>query len=180
MNHTNQTNQPNSVNHLEATNPYSAPKAPVRDLQPNPNDDRRLGWKILFWISLFLTVLGTYFSLEALLSGEDQLLSVMEILIYPLSLLGLFGLAYKRAFLSQRFWKSFLIILILFDISSTFYYLDTLLIDSSEATDIIMGFPLENLVMIGILVAFIPLMLLTYYGLYKYGYQRIAPWIVNS
>lgn len=164
---------------MKSTNPYDTPKAPVRDLAPNPNADSRLGWKILFWISLFLTTLGTYFSLETLLQGQDQLLSAMEIIIYPLSLLGLFGLAYKRAFLSQRFWKGFLIVLILFDVSSTFYYIDTLLIDSTEASSIIMGFPLENLVMIGILIAFIPLMLLTYFGLYKYGYQRIAPWVVT-
>ena len=162
---------------MKSTNPYDTPKAPVRDLEPNPNADRRLGWKILFWISLFLTILGTYFSLETFIQGQDQLLSAMEMVIYPLSLLGLFGLAYKRAFLSQQFWKSFLVVLILFDVSSTFYYLDTLLIDSTEASNIVMGFPLENLVMIGILVAFIPLMLLTYFGLYKYGYQRIAPWV---
>lgn len=157
-------------------NPYDTPKATVRDLQPDPNSDRRLGWKILFWVSLFLTLLGSFFSAETLMKGEDQLLSIAELILYPLSLLGLFGLAYKRAYFKQTFWKSLLVVLIIFDITSTFYYLDTLLIDATEATNMVMGVPLENLVTLMIFMVFIPLMLLTYYALYKYGYQAIAPW----
>lgn len=157
-------------------NPYDTPKATVRDLQPDPHHDRRLGWKIFFWISACLTLLGSFFSAETLLKGEDQLLSIAELIIYPISLLGLFGLAYKRAYFKQAFWKTLLAVLVIFDISSTFYYLDTLLIDATEASDIVMGMPLENVVTLMIFMVFIPIMLLTYYALYKYGYQSIAPW----
>ena len=139
-----------------------------------------MGWKIYFWIFTISTVAGT-----ALLAADSMgilfpeqgpvldetwtWLDLLATLIVGISLVGLFGFAYKKVLGKQSFWKRWFIFVLVFDISYTFsgFYHEGF--DADETW--------LSVIMFSLLIAFfIPY----YVALYLYGYKSDSLWNPQS
>lgn len=74
-------------------------------------------WKIYFWFFVIILISG--YTIEGINEGWD----VLDLLISSFALMGFFLYAYKKRFLSARFWKSYFLIYIIWDFTYNFLIL---------------------------------------------------------
>ena len=92
----------------DTPNPYSAPRS---DLGPGSKPpSRRTVWKIYAYAILALQVVGLYFGLFKI-----DLTRALDYGATLMGMVGLLGYAYRRPFLRRWFWKSWSILLPLWD-----------------------------------------------------------------
>lgn len=141
-------------------NPFEPPRSDIR--VDESAGDRRLGWKIFFLVMFLLNIFGYYVTFS---EAEYQIQDILELFVYAFALLALFGYAFKKAFFQQVVWKAFLPISLVTDISSLFSDFDDVLSDTGGAIAIV-----------SMLVIVVPILLLQYLILYRYGYTDREPW----
>lgn len=149
-------------------NPYQAPKADLGKEIIEPKSKR--GWKIFFWVLLVLQVLSVLFMWSEASPQIHEL--VINLLVYPFILIGLFAYAYNKRFISQGFWK----VLFFIGISSDLYSVWALIKEGEGfSSDAEMYF---TLVLMAVLI--LPMMYFQYLGLYRYGYNAPEIWEEHS
>ena len=143
-----------------SSNPFEPPRSDIRI--DEEDKDKRLGWKILFWVIFLLSIFSYYFTLVA----EDFLLTdILYLIVNLFMLMALFGYAFKKAFFQQGVWKVLLPIVFVTDISSTFSDLKDVPLLSEGGVAIIV-----------LVVIIVSISLLQYLALYRYGFTDRAPW----
>lgn len=95
-------------------NPYAPPTAELGD--PGESRSRRLGWKAYFVVMLLL------YPASYLVTGVGwmQLADFVDVAISMIALVGLFGFAYRRRIAARRFWRVWLPLEIVWDLSLLF------------------------------------------------------------
>jgi len=143
-----------------SSNPFEPPRSDIRI--DEEDKDKRLGWKIFFGVIFLLSIFSYYFTLVA----EDFLLTdILYLIVNLFMLMALFGYAFKKAFFQQGVWKVLLPIVFVTDISSTFSDLKDVPLLSEGGVAIIV-----------LVVIIVPISLLQYLALYRYGFTDRAPW----
>lgn len=155
------------------SNPYEPPSS---DIKIDESDsDKRLGWKIFFLFMLALNIFGYYgVFLSIATEGDYSIVDIIGLFIYPFMLLALFGYAFKKSFFKQSVWKIFFPISLITDLVSIFIELSSTGFSINEFSAL--G---DNGVIIIVLVMgifMLPILLLEYLALYRYGFTDRAPW----
>lgn len=117
---------------------------------------KNLGWKIYFFLILVLTIL-TY-----LWQGFDRIWEVLDLILFVVAMVGLFGFAWKKKFLSSLFWKIYFVIQLIWNIY--YYYFLPM---SEKTSSVLIGVP-QFLSATFSLIFFIPLFI----ALYLYGFSE--------
>jgi hypothetical protein len=137
---------------------YKAPEAIIRDTDVQA----KTMWKVFAWITLLLEPLSVYLLLSM---PEVAMVEVIaEVVVYGFIILGLFGFAYDKRFLSRHFWMLLIPVGGLYDIFSLGWDFDT---------------PLEGY-LTGGLVAVVWLVptYFQYLALYRYSARSSQIWIL--
>ena len=93
---------------------YKAPEAIIRDTDVQA----KTMWKVFAWITLLLEPLSVYLLLSM---PEVAMVEVIaEVVVYGFIILGLFGFAYDKRFLSRFFWMLLIPVGGLYDIYEIF------------------------------------------------------------
>lgn len=144
------------------TNPYKTPSSELENHQL----DRKLRWKILFWIVFILEILSF-----GLLIAEDSLFSfktICEVLVYIPVLLGLFGYAYNKAILFPAFWKILIPVGVIYDAWMIFDDFKESALESD---------PSFAIAVFGVvIILFLPMMFFQYLALYYYSQNKNNIW----
>ncbi|MGB1310964.1 MAG: hypothetical protein ACPG47_07110, partial [Leucothrix sp.] len=85
--------------------------------------------------------------------------------VYPVTLLGLFGYAYDKAFFNNGFWKLWIFISLISDIYS-----------ESDIFDGVLTQEIDLLTIVVTLVILVPIFIFQYLGLYRYAYTPSDIW----
>lgn len=146
-------------------NPYEPPKAEITTTVSTASSKK--GWKVYFWIFLFLEILSTIDIITPPIEEEFITRRVLGIFIYVFVLVGVGGFAYNKPFLSKFFWQCFLPLVIIWDL---FYIYQEIipLLEFEMTFEIYFLIPLSMVILI--------LMLIQYYALYSYGYNNDPLW----
>lgn len=144
--------------------PYSAPESDLIGNAPEPQKRR---WKLFFWLILVLEIL----SLIDMFSDESApaYKLILECVVYSMVLLGLFGFAYHKRIFVALVWRLVLPLV--------FFY-DLLMLITSDWQEVTELKAVEGMyVVIGLLVIILlPLMLIQYYALFRYGFKSAFIW----
>ncbi len=142
------------------SNPYQTPDSDVRVEETIS----KTKWKAFFWILFTLEIVSIV--LLALDPAESALKLSLEVGVYSVILLGIFGYAYNKRFITQSFWKPILPIAAVYDV----YYL---FFDEPWSFES----PQEMLISLGVIAAIlVPLIILQYVALYRYGFKAAEIW----
>lgn len=142
-------------------NPYLAPES---DLEPVDRAPRKmLGWKIYFWILLLLQCLFIFSNLYEVESIGWQ--ELVDCFIYIVVLAGVFGLAFQKKIFLIWFWRYFILVLLLWDVSYT--AMQFFAHDMDEVSQLTFAFTLLFLS---------PFIFFQYFALYKYAFQSTYLW----
>lgn len=142
---------------------YKSPDAELLGSQPERQKKR---WKLFFFLILILEALSIVSLMaDPAVAGYEV---VLELLIYSLVILGLFGFAFHKALLKQVLWKLLLPVVIAYD----FYSISRM--DWSFESGA--GPSAYYFAIAFALVVMLPLMGLQYYVLYSYGFQADHIW----
>ena len=114
-------------------------------------------WKIFIWVYLSISVF--LFTLI-----EPTIFLVSDVIIWLITLVGLFGYAYEKRIFNNIFWRIWLFVKISWDVY--FNFLDDLITQSK--------LPVYNDIPAYILFACI--LLTCYIGIYSYGYKNVEFW----
>jgi len=147
-------------------NPYQAPKADLGDDIPQPKSKK--GWKIFFWVMATLQMLLMVSSFIDPIEDKTTLENFIDFVIYPVTILGIFGFAYSKSLITSGFWKSWILIALITDAYSLFNVFGTDLLDQ-------VGFELYSYVGT-ILAILVPVMVLQYFCLYNYAFNSPEIW----
>jgi len=120
-------------------------------------------WKIYFWIFLIMAFVG-HFSSFYIFPAEHRFLVYLGSIFSIISLVAIFGYAFKHSIMKPGFWKAFLFILIMWEISS---FLLSSKLYPSEVN------PINNPVIT--LLTFIT-SFPGYIAIYLYGYRSVELW----
>ena len=93
----------------ERPNPYEAPRSDLGPGKAQPS--RRTAWRIYAYAILALQGVGLYYGFFKI-----DLTRALDYSATMIGIVGLFGYAYRRPFLGQWFWKSWSILLPMWDI----------------------------------------------------------------
>jgi len=140
--------------------PYKAPDSDVQAQDTNS----KTRWKIFVWFLLILQVI----SVVLFFVDDDETIYdfILEIVIYGVALLCIFGYAYNKKFLIQSYWKPVLPVTMIYD----FYYFfveEPWSFESEEEMYII-------LITIGIII--LPILFFQYLALYRYAFKADEIW----
>jgi len=120
-----------------------------------------LFWKIYFWF--LLVVVGFLFG-GFLVQGLDMI-KILDFPIALVSLAGLFGYAYQQSIGESLFWKAWLPVVFVWDISTNFLW------------DGLFGFHgLDRLEVIAVIAVFYAIFMAEYVALFLYGFRSEAIW----
>ncbi len=137
-------------------------KTPQSDVEVNQLVSKTR-WKVFFWIIVLLELASIVFMI---IDPEETFLDIIiELAIYSIVILGIFGFAFDRRIFSKRLWISIIPIVFSYDIFS-FIKLDWTF-GSPEEMYFTVGF---------VAVVAIPLLYFQYLALYKYGFKSPEIW----
>ncbi|MCP4471361.1 MAG: hypothetical protein GY815_11865 [Gammaproteobacteria bacterium] len=139
--------------------PYKTPKSDVEVL----HTASKTKWKVFFWIILILEIISI--GIMAIDPDVTAPEIIIELIVYPIIVIGIFGFAYGRRIFFRKLWISMIPIGLAFD-TYTFYTMDWDFESPEEMYSVV----------ISILVIGIPLMFLQYFALYKYGSKSPEIW----
>jgi hypothetical protein len=141
------------------TDPYKTPESDVEVI----TTISKTRWKVFFWMTLVLEVLSIVLMI---IDPDDSMPAmVIELIVYPILIIGLFGFAYDRKIFFRQFWSYKLPIGMAFDLY-LYYDLDWAFESMEE-----LYFSIGLIVVIGI-----PLALFQYLALYKYSFRSPEIW----
>ncbi len=136
-------------------NPYQTPNSELGATE-NSNSYKSLRWKVLFFILLPLEIWSQYDTFTVNEDGDSWLWRICMLVVYTLFFVGLHGLAFKRAYFTNTFWKYFLPVLIL--------------LDCTEVYNVVNATPSEEMgIAIIVFAILMPLIFITWYSIYKYS-----------
>ncbi len=144
-------------------NPYEPPTADIDDgTIATPS---KLKWKIFFWVLASLEGLSMIYNF--VYPEEQGLGSIIgELIVYSLILTGLFGFAYNKKILFQKFWRYLIPAGIGWDVYTIF------LTGYFEVTE-----EYELYILIGTLVILVlPILIFQYLALFFYSYKSENIW----
>ena len=93
---------------------YKAPEAIIRDTEVQA----KTLWKVFAWVTLLLEPLSVYLLLS--MPEVTMVELAAEVVVYGFIILGLFGFAYNKRFLSRLFWMLLIPVGGLYDIYDIF------------------------------------------------------------
>ena len=141
------------------TNPYKTPESDVEVIATIS----KTRWKAFFWMILVLEALS---AVLMIVDPDDSMLGmVIELIVYPVIIIGLFGFAYDRKIFFRQFWSYMIPIGMAFDLY--LYYDLGWAFESTEE----LYFTFGLVVVIGI-----PLAIFQYLALYKYSFRSPEIW----
>jgi len=118
-------------------------------------------WKIYFWF--LLVVVGFLFG-GFLVQGLDMI-KILDFPISLVSLAGLFGYAYHVSIGESLFWKAWLPVVFVWDVSTNFLW------------NGVFGFHgLDRLEVIAVIAVFYAIFMAEYVALFLYGFRSEAIW----
>ena len=142
--------------------PYRPPQSDIEIPEP----PTKTGWKVFFWVLLVMEAL----SLGTMMVDSEQPLFeiLIELLVYPLILAGLFGYAFNRRILVRRLWIGLIPIALCYD----FYWIfeSDWGLESSADPWLELGLALSLVV---------PLLVFQYLGLVNYAFRSPDIWHSN-
>ena len=124
-----------------------------------------MGWKIYFWILIIIGLLTYPFY------GLSRMWEVGDLVVYAISVTGVYGFAWKRKIASDKFWKAFFLI----HVSWNVYYSYFVSLPQKVAEIDMGGMPHATMATIN-WIPFIPLLI----ALYFYGYKSEEVWKNND
>ena len=140
--------------------PYKAPDSDIQIKEEIP----KTWWKVFFWFLLGLEILSISFGL---MEDSKSLIGLgLEISIYSLVLLGVFGYAFNRRFLNQLLWRPVIPVVAVYDVYYIFFD-EPWAFESSEE----MYFVIALFVLI-----FVPLIACQYIALFRYAFRADEIW----
>jgi len=154
-----------------SNNPFEPPRSDIRI--DEEDKDKRLGWKIFFWVIFLLSIFGYYFILVA--DDFSPITDILYMIFDLFMLMALFGYAFKKAFFQQSVWKVLLPIVLVKDVFSTVSeVMDTSFFQSPFS---IWGEGMGMIIAIAtVAVVVVPIAFFQYLALYRYGFTDRAPW----
>lgn len=144
--------------------PYKSPESNVSVNAESDVGNSKIGWKIFFWLFLVLEFTAIVFMIFDPETSGFELFS--DFVINAAILMGLFGYSYNRKILIRKLWGYVIPVGIVYDSHSivTLGWLD-------------ISTKLELYILVGLLLlVMFPLMILQYYGLFKYRYRSDEIW----
>jgi hypothetical protein len=123
-----------------------------------------IGWKIFFFIILSLQMLSFTDSIQNIIIAKDILISLLDLIIYPLVLVAIFGFSFRKKILHRTVWKILFPVVLLYDV----VVIANMFINSDQVFD--------TLTLAIIYLVLSPLMVFQYIALYKYAFSKIIPW----
>ena len=87
-------------------NIYSSPESDVQ-INEKIRPKRKLVWKIFFWFNIAVAMLLplAFFMFEAI-----EIIDIVDLIIYPFTLVALFGYAYTKKIFTKKLWEILAII----------------------------------------------------------------------
>jgi hypothetical protein len=147
-------------------NPYQAPEADLGSEASKPKSKK--GWKIFFWVMVTLQLLLMVSTFIDPIEDKDPIENFIDFVIYPITILGIFGFAYSKSLISSSYWKIWIVIALVTDSYSFFSVFATETVDASG---------LELYLYIGtILAILVPILVLQYFCLYNYAFKSPEIW----
>ena len=147
-------------------NPYQPPKADLGKDIIKPKSKK--GWKIFFWVMMSLQLMLMVSTFIDPIEDKTTLDHFIDFVIYPITILGIFGFAYNKSLITSGFWKNWIAIAIITDIYSMFAIFETDIGSSSGV---------ELYLYVGtILAILVPVMVLQYFCLYNYAFKSPEIW----
>jgi hypothetical protein len=136
-------------------NLYAPPESVIEDKKSNkPN----ILWKLYFWLILVLEILDIIS--EILAPTKPGYDFILDILIYPITIVGIFGFVYQKKILFKRFWLVWLPILFSYDIYGISTFIKDIFYESKVSLPPI--FIMISVTIIIVLLFFQYMALLTY------------------
>ena len=141
-------------------NPYQTPGSDVQVREVAS----KTGWKVFFWMLLGLQVLTVVLTVMGFSDSMTDL--AIEITIYTIILVGIFGYAFNKRVFKPIFWKFFIPVVIVYDI----YYIfidDEWAFENTEEMFWVIG---------TFVVVFLPLIFFQYLALVRYAFGADEIW----
>ena len=136
-------------------NPYSPPTSELT-IDQESQGYKTLRWKILLFLLLPMEIWSQYSTFTVNEFGDSLIWRISSLLVYILYYVALFGLAFKRVYLNSKAWLYYLPLMIFFDFRGIH-----LLINNAPNENV-------NFTVVG-LVIILPLVIVTWYSVYKYS-----------
>ena len=147
-------------------NPYQPPKADLGKDIIKPKSKK--GWKIFFWVMMSLQLMLMVSTFIDPIEDKTSLDQFIDFVIYPITILGIFGFAYNKSLIALGFWKVWIVIALMTDMYSIFNIFGTDLGDQVG---------LELYLYIGtILAILVPVIVMQYFCLYNYAFKSPEIW----
>ena len=147
-------------------NPYQPPKADLGNDIIKPKSKK--GWKIFFWVMMSLQLMLMVSTFIDPIEDKTSLDQFIDFVIYPITILGIFGFAYNKSLIALGFWKVWIVIALMTDMYSIFNIFGTDLGDQVG---------LELYLYIGtILAILVPVIVMQYFCLYNYAFKSPEIW----
>lgn len=148
-------------------NPYQPPKADLGNDIIKPKSKK--GWKIFFWVMMSLQLMLMVSTFIDPIEDKIPIDHFIDFVIYPITILGIFGFAYNKRLITSGFWKNWIVIAIITDIYSISAIFKTDIGSASSG--------IELYLYVGtILAILVPIMALQYYCLYSYAFKSTQIW----
>ena len=147
----------------EKSNPYQSPDSNIY-LTRIPKRSKNV-WKIFFAISLLLYIIGLFFTLD--LIYQDPFVSTLDLVIYTLLIVGLYGFAFDKKVFFRGFWIVLLISSL--GIEAYDYFENGFLVSGADADGLFFYLLFFSTLMLTI-------SLLQYFVIYQYAFNSDAIW----
>ncbi len=122
-------------------------------------------WKVYFFVFLLLSLLNYIEIFQDMLTGKNIIYGIIDFIISPFVLVGVFGYAFNRKILNRKLWKIVLPVSIICDLIGIHRMIYESLGDKIPIAVLVIGF-----------IILTPLLIFQYIALYKYAYSDIEPW----
>ena len=126
-----------------------------------------MGWKIYLWALVILILLGY----PQMLCSGPTVWEIVDMLVTPLAIVGLYGYAYKKQIIHQSLWKVWVFVVILWDVAYN-------VVLSGLLGVTLYGHLFEEMSLPCIALNW-TVIAPTYVALYLYGYRSDSLWAPN-
>jgi len=158
---------------MSDTNPYQAPEASLEvspSLSTKP-PKKHILWKVFFFLMLAGQLFSWIFSIYDLsVAQTDVFASVMDLVVYPFMIAGLYGYIFQKRIYNRNFWRRFFIGFVVIDIYQIIRVFVEVINFESGISMMVLPF---------VILIILPFMYFTYLALYRYAYKDVFPWITT-
>ena len=124
-----------------------------------------MGWKIYFWV-LFLLLIIAY---AMILTTSPTFWDILDPIVSFVALAGVFAYAYKKKIFSANFWKTWFVVIIIWDLTYNIVLTEYLGVAQDIGSSLEEGTPIDHILSILIIIP-------EYIALYLLGVKSPDIW----